>query len=224
MEDTETTKKTKLFGLNSYEARIWTSLLSKGTSTAGELSDIANVPRSRSYDVLESLEKKGFVVLKPGKPIRYLTIPPKEVLERVKQKISKDTEKHILEMKGEGFNDLINTFQKLYDQNSNSPENMVVILKGRKNINKHLDFLFKGTKKEILFSIERETDKQPETSNKTGISTKSPNVGARVCVIDGENSIIFPTRKTQIHPDYDLGIWIMDNQISKFLKQLLTSA
>ena len=153
MEDTETTKKTKLFGLNTYEARIWAAILSKGISAAGELSDMANVPRSRSYDVLESLEKKGFVILKPGKPIKYIPIPPKEVLERVKQKIGRDTEKRILEMKGEGFNDLINTFQKLYDQSPNSPENMVAVLKSRNNINKHLDFLFRGTKKEILFNI-----------------------------------------------------------------------
>ena len=79
MDNQETTKKTKLFGLNTYEARIWAALLSRGVSTAGELSDIANVPRSRSYDVLESLEKKGFVVMKVGKPIKYLAIPPKEV-------------------------------------------------------------------------------------------------------------------------------------------------
>ena len=50
------------FSLNLYEVKIWTALLSRGVSTAGELSDIANVPRSRSYDVLESLEKKGFTI------------------------------------------------------------------------------------------------------------------------------------------------------------------
>jgi len=65
--DQETIKKIKSFGLNTYEVKIWTALLSRGVSTAGELSDIANVPRSRSYDVLESLEKKGFVIMKPGK-------------------------------------------------------------------------------------------------------------------------------------------------------------
>ena len=46
--------KLKDFGLNTYEARLWTALLSRGVSTAGELSDISNVPRSRTYDVLES--------------------------------------------------------------------------------------------------------------------------------------------------------------------------
>ncbi|MBS3095823.1 hypothetical protein J4480_00115, partial [Candidatus Woesearchaeota archaeon] len=43
-------KQIKNFGINGYEVKIWTALLSRGVSTAGELSDIANVPRSRSYD------------------------------------------------------------------------------------------------------------------------------------------------------------------------------
>jgi len=77
--------KLKDFGLNTYESKLWTALLSRGVSTAGELSDIANVPRSRSYDVLESLEKKGFIVMKLGKPIKYIAVPPAEVIERVKK-------------------------------------------------------------------------------------------------------------------------------------------
>ena len=60
-------KQLRNLGLNSYEVKIWTALLSRGVSTAGELSGIANVPRSRSYDVLESLEKKGFVKTKKRK-------------------------------------------------------------------------------------------------------------------------------------------------------------
>ena len=85
-------EKLKVFGLNSYEAKIWIALLSRGVSSAGELSDISNVPRSRSYDVLESLEKKGFIIMKIGKPIKYIAVPPNEVLERVKQKIKKDAD------------------------------------------------------------------------------------------------------------------------------------
>jgi sugar-specific transcriptional regulator TrmB len=87
--------KLKDFGINSYEAKIWTALLSRGVSTAGELSDIANVPRSRSYDVLESLEKKGFVIMKIGKPIKYIAVPPKEVLERVKKNIKNAADTHV---------------------------------------------------------------------------------------------------------------------------------
>ena len=64
----------KIFGLNLYEVRVWAALLSRGVSTAGELSDISNVPRSRTYDILESLEKKGFVILKLGKPIKFVAL------------------------------------------------------------------------------------------------------------------------------------------------------
>jgi HTH-type transcriptional regulator, sugar sensing transcriptional regulator len=84
--------KLKLFGLNSYEAKIWVALLSRGVSSAGELSDISNVPRSRSYDVLESLEKKGFIITKIGKPIKYIAVPPSEVLERVKSRVKSQAE------------------------------------------------------------------------------------------------------------------------------------
>ena len=83
----------KDFGLNTYESKLWTALLSRGISTAGELSDIAGVPRSRSYDVLESLEKKGFILMKVGKPIKYVAVPPSEVLERVKKQIEDEASK-----------------------------------------------------------------------------------------------------------------------------------
>ena len=91
----ELIEKLKVFGLNSYEAKIWTALLSRGVSTAGELSDIANVPRSRAYDILESLEKKGFIVSKIGKPIKYIAISPEEVIERVKKNMKKEAEERV---------------------------------------------------------------------------------------------------------------------------------
>ena len=50
--DQKILEKLKHFNLNSYQAKLWTALLSRGVATAGELSDISNVPRSRAYDVL----------------------------------------------------------------------------------------------------------------------------------------------------------------------------
>ncbi len=76
VQDTFLKKLRGAFDLNIYEVKIWTALLSRGIASAGELADISNVPRSRSYDVLESLEKKGFVIMKLGKPIKYIAIQP----------------------------------------------------------------------------------------------------------------------------------------------------
>src|SRR3989339_1966258 len=117
VKDEFLSKLRRYFNLNLYEVKIWTALLSRGVSTAGELSDIANVPRSRSYDVLESLEKKGFAVMKLGKPIKYLAVPPKEALGRVKKQIEKNTQKHLLDINNTEFNNLIDTFQKIYERN-----------------------------------------------------------------------------------------------------------
>ena len=95
VKDELLSKLRRYFDLNLYEVKLWTALLSRGVSTAGELSDIADVPRSRSYDVLESLEKKGFVIMKLGKPIKYIAIPPSEVVERVKKNMHTNAQKKI---------------------------------------------------------------------------------------------------------------------------------
>ena len=88
-------KLRQYFGLNLYEVKIWTALLSRGVSTAGELSDIGNVPRSRAYDILESLEKKGFIIMKLGKPIKYIAVEPKEVVERAKKLMFDDAKEKV---------------------------------------------------------------------------------------------------------------------------------
>jgi sugar-specific transcriptional regulator TrmB len=64
----------KIFDLNLYEVKVWTALLSRGVSTAGELSSISDVPRSRTYDILESLEKKGFIIINLGKHIKFISL------------------------------------------------------------------------------------------------------------------------------------------------------
>ena len=143
--------KLKDFGLNSYESKLWVALLSRGISTAGELSDISNVPRSRAYDVLESLEKKGFIIVKVGKPIKYLAVPPGEVVERVKKKVSKDAEikSKILDNLKESdvleeLNLLHTTGVKLVD-----PADKSGAFRGRSKIYEHLSTMIKGAQNEI---------------------------------------------------------------------------
>jgi HTH-type transcriptional regulator, sugar sensing transcriptional regulator len=145
-------KKIKDFGLNSYEAKIWTALLSRGVSTAGELSDIAGVPRSRSYDILESLEKKGFIVMKIGKPIKYLAIPPEEVVERVKRRVVSQAEeqnKTLDQLKG---SDVLSELNLLHSQGIDmvNPTDLTAIIKGRNQIYNHISSMVKGAKKSVI--------------------------------------------------------------------------
>ncbi len=72
------------FNLNIYETKVWIALLSKGIASAREIADLSGVPRSRTYDVLESLEKRGFAITKIGKPVKYISVKPTEVIEKMK--------------------------------------------------------------------------------------------------------------------------------------------
>src|SRR3989338_5455016 len=83
------------FDLNIYETKVWLALLSKGLASAGEVAELSGVPRSRTYDVLESLEKRGFAIAKIGKPVKYLAVKPTEVIEKMKSNLLHDVQERV---------------------------------------------------------------------------------------------------------------------------------
>ncbi|NQU79567.1 TrmB family transcriptional regulator [Candidatus Woesearchaeota archaeon] len=143
--------KLKDFGINTYESKLWTALLSRGISTAGELSDIANVPRSRSYDVLESLEKKGFIIMKLGKPIKYVAVSPEEVLERVKKKVVNAADKHTQILNNLKGSEILNELTLLHTQGVEmvEPTDLSGAVKGRSNLYNHLETMVKSANHSI---------------------------------------------------------------------------
>jgi len=144
--------KLREFGLNSYEAKLWTALLSRGVSTAGELSDIANVPRSRTYDVLESLEKKGFIIMKIGKPIKYLAVPPEEVLERVRKRILKETKEKTEMLEKFKESKMLEELKLLYQKGIDLVDvtELSGAIKGRSNIYNHIETSLKNAENSVI--------------------------------------------------------------------------
>ncbi|MFH1506197.1 MAG: helix-turn-helix domain-containing protein [archaeon] len=147
-------KKIKDFGLNSYEAKLWTALLSRGISTAGELSDIAGVPRSRSYDVLESLEKKGFIIMKIDKPIKYIAVSPAEVLDRVKKKVQIEANDQVKILDELDNSEVLKELSLLHNQGVEmvDPTDMTGVVKGRELIYDHLNTMIKDAKESIVLA------------------------------------------------------------------------
>jgi sugar-specific transcriptional regulator TrmB len=147
----ESLNKLKEFGLNTYESKLWAALLSRGSSTAGELADISGVPRSRSYDVLESLEKKGFVGVKTGKPIKYLAIPPNKVIEKVKENIKEQTNKQTILMEELKIKGLLDELNQLHSKGLDiiEPSELSGAIKGRINIYNHVETMINNAKKYV---------------------------------------------------------------------------
>jgi len=141
----------KIFDLNLYEVKVWTALLSRGVSTAGELSNISDVPRSRTYDILETLEKKGFIVMRLGKPIKFVALKPEEVVERVKKNLAKSAEektKRLEKLKGE---EILGELSLLFTQGVKfiEPADLSGNVKGRQNVYNHLDMMIREAEKTI---------------------------------------------------------------------------
>lgn len=234
-------KLRRYFNLNLYEVKIWTALLSRGVATAGELSDIANVPRSRSYDVLEALEKKGFVIMKLGKPIKYIAVPPKEVLERVKKNIKVESEQAVGRLEELKNTDIVNELNSLHTQGVEliEPSDLSGSLRGRHNLYNHLELTIRNAEETVTIATTttgflRKTEglkpvfeqlkkrgvririaapmtKDTEAAAKDleGIAeVKHSATKARFCIVDGKEVIFMIMDDEQVHPTYDVGIWI----------------
>ncbi|MBI5803280.1 TrmB family transcriptional regulator [Candidatus Pacearchaeota archaeon] len=148
----------KIFDLNLYEVRVWAALLSRGTSTAGELSSISDVPRSRTYDILESLDKKGFIVMKLGKPIKFIALKPEEVVERVKRNLAKDAQERTKRLETLKEDEVIHELNNLFNQGIKfiEPSELSGSLRGRQNLYNHLDMMIRNAEKTITILTTKE--------------------------------------------------------------------
>lgn len=95
--DEETIDLLGKLDLNKYEIEAYVTLVSGGELTASEVSSSSDIPSARVYDIMDSLEKKGFVKIGVGRPTTYSPVPPQEALsdykERLKRKYERDLSK-----------------------------------------------------------------------------------------------------------------------------------
>lgn len=235
-------KLRRFFNLNLYEVRIWTALLSRGVSTAGELSDIGNVPRSRAYDVLESLEKKGFVIMKLGKPIKYVAVEPAEVIERVKKLIAEEAKENVKKLEDLRGTDILKELEVLHKQGIEfiEPSDLSGAIRGRHNIYTHLELMIKNAKKNVTIvttskgllrkidalkpELERISKKGVKIKIAAQINKESAKIikglgkiadvrhldklNARFVVVDDKELMFMIMHDDEVHPTYDVGIWV----------------
>ncbi len=234
-------KLRRYFALNLYEVKIWTALLSRGVSTAGELSDIANVPRSRSYDILESLEKKGFVVMKIGKPIKYIAVAPKEIVERVKKNVRVESDERIKRLEDLKGTDVIDELNSLHTQGVEiiEPADLSGSIKGRHNLYNHLELTIRNAEESVtIFTttpglVRKIEGLKPlfEQCKKKGVKVRiaapltKEAIGAvkdlgsvaelrhtenkgRFIIVDKKEILFMINDDSEVHPTYDVGIWV----------------
>jgi len=70
------------FGLSEYESRAYIALVAIGSGSANFVAEISQIPRTSAYKVMESLEEKGFVSPKQGRPRSFVPKDPLELSNR----------------------------------------------------------------------------------------------------------------------------------------------
>ena len=232
------------FKLNIYEIKIWTSLLSRGIAAASELAEISGVPRSRCYDVLESLEKKGFIIMKIGKPIKYIAVEPEAVLDRVQKRLQEEAEEQIQAVDNLADTDVFKELEMLHKTGIKKVdvEDVTDSVVGRNNVNRFIkDMLLRAKKSVTIVTNEAGVKNKVKVLRKVkdNLSKKKIKVKlyinadvnvdiGNVEVLDTEHDVRFVNIDNEEiffvmpgkDPEYDSGVWIKSPHVVRALNGL----
>jgi len=195
------TKVKDYFDLNIYETKIWLALLSKGIASAGEVASISGVPRSRAYDVLEGLEKKGFALIKIGKPVKYIGIKPNIILEKLKKNVMKDAGDRIESLSKIKETDEFSKLEELY-KGSIMPEkreNISASLKGKSNISNQIKEILENATKEIIVCTDaQDMNSKLKLFSQTFDRLKKSNIKIKAALSGDDRLIAELSRKLDV--------------------------
>jgi len=131
-------------GLTNYEVRAYLALLEKGVLTASQVSEHSEVPYSKIYETLTSLERKGWIETEHRRPRRYFPKAPSEALATMKLQLEdkvKTWEKTILD-----------EFEPFYERREIREKPDIWILRGEFNTLAKLKEMVEKTKSELMIA------------------------------------------------------------------------
>src|SRR3989338_2346576 len=206
MMDQRFLTKLKEFGLNSYEAKIWSALLSRGVSSAGELSDISNVPRSRAYDVLEDAlnHAKLLEELRKDTILEELELLYKQGVDVINP----------TELSG-SLRDRTNMYNNMNTMINNAEKSVMIMTSAKElvrlseSIKKSVERAAKrGVKIKIAAPITKESKKGVEVFEKSASVRHVDVVRSRFAIVDNKEVSFALLDDDKAVPSYDVGIWV----------------
>jgi len=138
-------KALREIGLTEYECQAYLSLLHQGEDTAEIISQLSNIPYTKVYSVLESLEERGWVEHGGGRPRRYYPRSPIDALRSEQISLESRFEEN------QGI--VLEELQPLYEKREIKEIPEIWIVRGETNsFNNILDLVTKA-RKEIMLAI-----------------------------------------------------------------------
>lgn len=225
-------------GLTEYEARALASLFTLKEAQAPQISRNSQVPKTRVYDVLERLTKKGLIIEVSGRPKRYKCMEPEKVfdilLSELKEKLKKlqaraeelkntisskspETEfEKVLKVKDK------NDFYRILVQEIESAKKSVNILSNTVHENNFvLDSIKKASGKNVEIKIISGINSQENTQKgilESGIKIKKAPHGLEAFIIDDKKVILSISDLTEQKTGYHFTIWPQNPHMANALQ------
>ena len=192
--------------------------------------------------------------MKIGKPIKYIAVPPKEVLERVKKNVKEEADRSINQLEKIKDTDILNDLVALHEKGVEmvEPSEITGALKGRDNLYSQLLMMVKEAEKSIVLvtsaeGLRRKTElllralkKAKERGVEIKISAplkdfkelealqevaeiKDLGLTGRFCIVDNSSVLFMMANDDDVHPTYDIGIWLNTPFFSSTMTQMFDS-
>ena len=133
------------------------------------MGEYAEIPHSKTYEVLTRLRKRGLIQLQSGRPQVFKALPTKETLDRLERALKNALEKEFLEKKsaleidfkqrveetseaGKRASDVLGN---LWGKSSKlePSEDIVWTITGVENINQQMEVILQSGKGEVLLML-----------------------------------------------------------------------
>ena len=191
----------KKLGLNEYESKAYFELLKKGNESAVSISKDSGIPRARIYDILFSLEKKGFVMRSTSKPIKFGVIKPTSAFNKVAKEKRTELDQHL-----EEFKIIAQQLEDSSDYSSNLGEDSAWTLEGRDNIYTKISEQLENCKDTVIISSTKEGidrkksvfDAKLAELEKKGVKViTKPGDNSRFMVFDTDSVLLFMNQEKE---------------------------
>ena len=141
----KTRKALERIGLTSYEIKTYASLLKTGPITASDLSQKSGVPYSKIYEVLGTLEEKGWIGSDDSRPTQYFAKSPSTAMQTSRQQFESEFSSN------ESI--VLKELTPLYEQSGTSERPDIWIVSGVMNIATKILEMVDSCRNEVMVAI-----------------------------------------------------------------------
>ncbi len=180
MEQAEVVRSLRTLGLTDYEAKAYSCLADRGILEAGHVSKLAQIPHSKTYEVLMRLERRGLIEVQRGRPMMFKPIHPSKAIEKLESELRSDLQRDFLEKrdilergheqrmeeltkaKELALGELKRVFDKVSE--TESSDDLVWAMRGAENIIDQMRDFVRDARNEIQLMLPRDEFKHIEES------------------------------------------------------------